>query len=122
MRDFRPLLFFGSIGAAFFAVGVFLGAWVLAHWFATGETHPYTSFLTGSAVGLVLGVVLFVLALIADLLGRARAILEEILFMCKSAHYRMPGRVPLVPTAPLIPDDVAPVAVGQDFSAKCSPS
>jgi glycosyltransferase involved in cell wall biosynthesis len=87
MRDFRPLVFFGSIGIAFLFVGVFLGAWVLIHWFITGETKPYTSFLTGSAVGLLLGVLLVVLALIADLLGRMRRILEQILFLCKRSHY-----------------------------------
>jgi glycosyltransferase involved in cell wall biosynthesis len=88
MRDFRPLLFFGTIGAAFFGIGVLLGAWVLGHWALTGETRPYTSFLTGSAVGLLMGVLLFVLALVADLLGRARNILEEILFLCKKSHYQ----------------------------------
>jgi glycosyltransferase involved in cell wall biosynthesis len=87
MRDFRPLLFFGSIGVMFLLVGVVLGAWVLIHWIMTGETKPYTSFLTGSAVGLLVGVVLFVLALIADLLGRVRRILEQILFLCKGASY-----------------------------------
>ena len=90
MRDFRPLLFFGSIGAAFFAAGFLLGAWVLGHWFLTGETHPYTSFLTGSAVGLLMGVLLFTLALVADSLGRARHVQEEILFLCKKAQYSWP--------------------------------
>jgi glycosyltransferase involved in cell wall biosynthesis len=87
MRDFRPLLFFGSIGTAFFGIGFLLGAWVLLHWFRTGETHPYTSFLTGSAVGLLMGVLLVMLALVADSLGRARHVQEEILFFCKKAQY-----------------------------------
>lgn len=87
MRDFRPLLFFGSIGALFFTIGFLLGAWVLIHWSFTGETAPYTSFLTGSAVGLLMGVLLFVLALIADLLGRTRLILEELLYLTKREYY-----------------------------------
>jgi glycosyltransferase involved in cell wall biosynthesis len=91
MRDFRPLLFFGSIGALFFAVGMFLGGWVLVHWSLTGETSPYTSFLTGSAVGLLMGVLLFVLALVADLLGRTRLILEELLYLAKRGHYADAG-------------------------------
>jgi glycosyltransferase involved in cell wall biosynthesis len=87
MRDFRPLLFFGSIGAVFFAIGFLLGAWVLGHWFLSGETHPYTSFLTGSAVGLLMGVLLMTLALVADSLSRARHVQEEILFFCKKAQH-----------------------------------
>jgi hypothetical protein len=87
MRDFRPLLFFGMIGGVFFGSGFLLGTWVLVHWLLTGETHPYTSFLTGSAVGLLMGVLLFVLALVADSLGRLRLVQEEIMFYCKKFQY-----------------------------------
>jgi glycosyltransferase involved in cell wall biosynthesis len=86
-RDFQPLAFFGSIGAAFFGIGFLLGAFVMAHWWRTGQTAPYTSFFFGSAVGLIIGFLLFVLALIADSQGRQRRILEELLFLNKRAYY-----------------------------------
>jgi hypothetical protein len=66
-----------------FGIGCVLGAFVLGHWFATGMTSPYTQFLTGSAAALILGFLLLVLALIADMLGRQRRITEELLL-----HFR----------------------------------
>jgi len=79
MRDMHPLRFFGAIGTFFVALGAFLGLWVLVHWLHTGQTAPYTSFLTGSALGLTLGVVLYVLALLADMVVRQRVLQERML-------------------------------------------
>jgi glycosyltransferase involved in cell wall biosynthesis len=92
MRDFRPLMFFGTLGVAFFAIGFLLGAWVIVHWLRTGETQPYTSFLTGSGVGLLMGVLLIVLALVADSLSRTRRILEELLYYSKRSYFDSLGR------------------------------
>ena len=80
-RDLNPMKFFGIIGLAVFGAGCILGAFVLSHWLATGRTSPYTQFLTGSAAGLILGFLLLVLALIADMLGRQRRIAEELLYL-----------------------------------------
>jgi glycosyltransferase involved in cell wall biosynthesis len=80
-RDLNPMKFFGSIGLAVFGVGFVLGAFVLGHWLNTGRTSPYTQFLTGSAVGLILGFLLLVLALIADMLGRQRRGIEDLLYL-----------------------------------------
>ncbi|MFO7899186.1 MAG: glycosyltransferase family 2 protein [Planctomycetota bacterium] len=80
-RDLNPMKFFGLLGLGVFAVGCALGAFVLGHWLATGHTSPYARVLTGSAVGLILGFLLLVLALIADMLGRQRRISEELLYL-----------------------------------------
>jgi len=77
MRDMHPLRFFGAIAAFFLAIGAFLGLWVLVHWMRTGMTVPYTSFLTGSALGLTLGVLLYVFALLADMVVRQRLLQEQ---------------------------------------------
>jgi len=79
-RDLKPMKFFGAIGLAVFLFGCLLGVFVLGHWCATGHTTPYTQFLTGSAAALILGFLLLVLALIADMLGRHRRITEELLY------------------------------------------
>jgi len=79
MRDMHPIRFFGAIGAFFLSVGFFLGMWVLVHWAYTGQTIPYTSFLMGSAMCVILGVVLFVLALLADMVVRQRILQERAL-------------------------------------------
>jgi len=87
-RDLNPMKFFGCIGASVFAIGFLLGAFVLVHWLATGRTSPYTQFLTGSALLLILGFLLLVLALIADMLGRQRRMLDEILYLRRKDNGR----------------------------------
>ncbi|HDQ45036.1 MAG TPA: glycosyltransferase [bacterium] len=79
VRDIKPLAFFGTLGLIILGLGFMAGAFVLIHWLLTGHTSPYRSLLIGSAVGLLMGFLLIVLALIADMLGRQRRILEEIL-------------------------------------------
>ena len=80
-RDLNPMKFFGLPGLAVFLLGAGLGAFVMGHWLATGHTTPYSRVLIGSAVGLILGFLLVVLALIADMLGRQRQISEELLYL-----------------------------------------
>jgi len=77
MRDMYPIRFFGAIGTFFLAAGFFLGMWVLVHWLRTGNTIPYTSFLTGSALGVTLAVLLYILALLADMVVRQRVLQER---------------------------------------------
>jgi len=78
-RDVRPLAFFGGMGALLSILGAVCGLIVFGWWLATGRTWPLRSLLLGSGVFLVLGFLLFVLALVADMLGRQRALLERIL-------------------------------------------
>ncbi len=81
LRDLRPLLFFGGIALAVLAIGLALGGFVFWHWFETGYTTPYRSVLMGSAVCIVLGFLLGVLALIADMMKRQSHLLEELLYL-----------------------------------------
>lgn len=90
-RDVRPFFFFGSIAAAVFFVGLLLGGFVFGHWFLTGRTHPYQALIIGSAVGLILGALLFVVALVADMLNRLRRLLEELLYLARREHYDRPA-------------------------------
>jgi glycosyltransferase involved in cell wall biosynthesis len=84
LRDWRPLLFFGSIALAFLLLGgallLFVGGW----WLATSHTSPWTSLITLGGVSTVLGIAFVVLALIADQIGRSRKIQEEILYFERS--------------------------------------
>lgn len=96
LRDVRPLAFFGSIAAATLALGVGLGLFVFGHWLMTGHTQPYRSVVIGSAVGIILGFLLFVVALVADMLNRLRRLLEELLYLARREHYQQvaTSRVP----------------------------
>lgn len=83
LRDTRPLIFFGLMGLVIFVFGLLAGGFVFGHWIATGLTTPYHSLITLSSVLLILGFLLIVLALIADMLGRIRKNQEKILYLEK---------------------------------------
>jgi len=82
-RDVRPLAFFGLIGTGLAILGAICGLIVFGVWLKTGATSPVKSLLIGSGTFLMLGFLLMVFALLADMLGRQRRVLEEILFMLK---------------------------------------
>jgi hypothetical protein len=103
MRDIQPLKFFGGIGAMFFIPGVIAGAVVTTR-YAIGHvrtevvdgvkhtvrvhlTSPFTSLIPLSGALVTLGVILFVLALLADMLGRHRRISEELLYLTRRRVY-----------------------------------
>jgi glycosyltransferase involved in cell wall biosynthesis len=79
-RDIRPLIFFGSLGVILLALGITCGGVVFGWWLSTGGTSPFRSLLIGSAVFLILGFLMIVLALQADMMGRHRKLMEEILY------------------------------------------
>lgn len=79
-RDQSPLRVFGSLSAIVGGLGVAAGAFVLVHWLQTGQTFPYRSLVTVSAVLVLLGAFFATVALLADMLKRQRKILEEILY------------------------------------------
>jgi glycosyltransferase involved in cell wall biosynthesis len=83
LRDTKPLIFFGMIGLTALAAGVAAGLFVFSHWLETGMTTPYQSLVTVSALAVILGFLLIVLALVADMLGRQRKNQEEILYLLK---------------------------------------
>jgi glycosyltransferase involved in cell wall biosynthesis len=80
-RDYHPLRFFGSIGAAVFLVGFVMGLFLLAHF----KPYPIEWLITPnlSLVTTVVGLLLLVLALIADMNDRQRKIEEEMLYRLK---------------------------------------
>lgn len=87
LRDTRPLVFFGTIGLIVLLLGSATFAFLFAHWLETGMTTPYQSLVTVSALLLIVGFLLIVLALVADMLGRLRLNQEELLFLLKRQVY-----------------------------------
>lgn len=80
IRDYKPLEFFASIGAGVLALGFAVGTAIFIYWLFTGMTSPYTSLISASALLMILGFLLVVLALIADMNERQRRMQEEILY------------------------------------------
>jgi glycosyltransferase involved in cell wall biosynthesis len=79
IRDYSPLKFFGSLALLVFVPAVLIGIGVFVHWWRTGETFPYTSFITVSVGGVLLGVLLGAVAMLADLIARLKFQVEEVL-------------------------------------------
>ena len=86
-RDTNPLLFFGA--TAFFPLltGIACFVFVFGWWAMTGKTSPYTSGLIVGAVLGITGIVLGVLSLVADQIGRGRRIQERLLYFERLAYY-----------------------------------
>jgi len=95
MRDLHPLRFFGSIGLGVLVLGVGLGLFVFIHWMRTGHTSPFRSVLLGTGVAIILSFLLFVLALLADMLGTLKKGQDRLLSLMR--------RQSLVPERPFSP-------------------
>jgi len=82
-RDYKPMKFFGVLGALFFVAGLFLEAGLLAYYLKSGSFTPYKVIGFAGAFFNILGVVIFFLGLIADMLYRMRMNQEELLYLFK---------------------------------------
>ncbi len=91
VRDYRPLAFFGSIGGTTIGFGILQLAFVGQHWLRTGATSPWRSIIVTGGVTVVTGFLLVILALLADMQGRNRRILERILYHARKREYDVPG-------------------------------
>lgn len=90
IRDYSPMKFFGSFALLAIVVAAALGMFVSVHWLRTGETAPYTSMITLSVGGLLFGFLLGAVALLADLIGRVRFELEEMLYESRRSRLDTP--------------------------------
>jgi len=89
-RDYSPMKFFGLLSLAALVPGFLAGLFVTLHWLRTGETAPYTSLITISVGGVLLGLLLGVVALLADLIARLRFQLEEMLYESRRSRLDTP--------------------------------
>lgn len=87
-RDHYPLKFFGVLSAAFFIPALVSLALVLANWLFYQQTNPYSNLITIGGFLFLMGVVMLVVALFADMIGRQRQLQEEILYHLRKSNYR----------------------------------
>ena len=88
IRDYEPLAFFGSIGAAVLALGVALEFAVFINWVFTSMTAPFTSLISVGGVLIITGFLLLMLAFLADMNGRQREMQKEILYLLKKQEFK----------------------------------
>jgi glycosyltransferase involved in cell wall biosynthesis len=87
MRDIQPLKFFGGIAGLLFIPGFLTSAFITGWYIANGKTTPFSNLIPISGVLITLAFLLFVLALLADMLGRHRKISEELLYLARRKMY-----------------------------------
>lgn len=90
IRDYSPMKFFGMLSLMAMVPSLLAGLFVSGHWLLTGETAPYTSLITLSVGGLLCAFLLGAVALLADLIGRVRFELEEILYESRRTRLDTP--------------------------------
>lgn len=89
-RDFRPLKFFGVLGLVLFLPGAIIGIALGLRLLFFHIITPYMSLVYIGVVLIMVGALLLIMALIADMYSRQRLLQEEILYRLKEAKYRKP--------------------------------
>lgn len=87
IRDYKPLKFFGTIGAICFIIGLFFDLFLAIHYISTGQFTPYISVGFIGAYLNTMGIGVVFLGLIADMFDRMRLNQEKILYYQKSHIY-----------------------------------
>jgi glycosyltransferase involved in cell wall biosynthesis len=87
-RDYRPMLFFGSIALVLAAVGFGLLAFLGFHYWNSGGFSPHKWAGFSGAGALVLALLVFFAGLIGDMLNRHRIYLEELLYRLRDRSTR----------------------------------
>jgi len=80
LRDHKPLRFFGGMGAAVFLLGALAALWLWLRLLIEHRVDPFMWVAYAAITLMILGFLLIVLALVADMLDRQRKIQEEILY------------------------------------------
>lgn len=86
-RDYAPLEFFGRLGSILFVPGAALGLFTIIHWIIVGSITPYKTFGLVGLYLLTLGLFVWALGLVADMLDRSLSNQERILEETRRARY-----------------------------------
>ncbi len=86
-RDYHPLEVFSTIALLFIFSGTLVGFRVIGHYLTTGMVSPYLPSAVLTTVLWIVGVLILVFGLIADMLKTQRQLQEEILYRLKRMEY-----------------------------------
>lgn len=82
-RDYNALRVFAFIGGLMILLGIIFGSRVLIHFAMTGMVSPYYPSAVLSGFLVIIGFQIIVFGLIADMVGKIREVMEEILVKIK---------------------------------------
>ncbi|MEK7556433.1 MAG: glycosyltransferase family 2 protein [Patescibacteria group bacterium] len=86
-RDYKPFYFFGIPGIAVFTLGVASSLFLVVHYLSTGRTAPFRSLVIVSGTLLVIGFLILVMSMLADMLHRNRVLIEQQLYLTRKNTY-----------------------------------
>jgi glycosyltransferase involved in cell wall biosynthesis len=87
LLDYRPIRVFGLFGGLCMVIGIGFEVFLMAHYFLSGAFTPYKS--TGF-IGLgfvIFGLLILIIALVADMLNRVRINQDKLLYELKRSRY-----------------------------------
>ncbi len=79
-RDYKPLRFFGIVSFPFLIIGILLAVFLCIHYMLTGQFSPHKWAGFSGATLIILGLIFFIIGLVADMLDRIRMNQEELLY------------------------------------------
>lgn len=88
MLDYRPMRVFGGLAGLLCAVGLAFVLYMLGHYLLTGAFTPYKSFGFIGLGFVIFGALVFLIALVADMLNRLRRNQDSILLELRQIHYQ----------------------------------
>jgi glycosyltransferase involved in cell wall biosynthesis len=88
VRDARPLIFFGVPGAILAVIALSIDITFLIYYFSHFKVSPFRTWLALSGILLLVGIQLFVFALIADMIKSSRKLTEDQMYFAKKEKYK----------------------------------
>lgn len=87
IKDYSPMKFFGWIGFYIFMFGLVIGIFTIIHYFRSGAFTPFKAVALSSAFFISIGILIFFIGILADLIGNIRLTQEKILYYKKKKLY-----------------------------------
>jgi glycosyltransferase involved in cell wall biosynthesis len=85
--DYRPLRIFGTLGSVLVGIGVLFEAFLLGHYFLTQAYSPYKALGFIGLAFIVFGMLVLIIALVADMINRMRLGQDKVLYELKKMRY-----------------------------------
>lgn len=87
MLDYRPMRVFGALGSVLISIGIICELFLFAHYFIVGGFSPYKSVGFVGLGFVIFGLLVLLIALIADMLNRVRINQDKLLYELKKMRY-----------------------------------
>lgn len=87
LRDYKPMVFFGGMGGISLVIGLIFETFMFINYLITGAFTPYKSFGFIGLGFLIVGLLLVIVGLLANMFNRVRENQEKILYELKKERY-----------------------------------